>query len=149
MTVSGSTEFVATVVIVVVSILGATADADAPGSYRFPAVWLRARVRSSGVAVVCLSFVAIPLLLTMPLKEPDVFYFLASDLGLDRKLAKSILDILDSQKFLNANLAGRKVMLKPLMADLLAAEAAGKVGYWAAYAELVFAAQSDTQLNGV
>lgn len=103
------------------------------------------------VAAVGLGFLVLSLLLVaMPkLTEPAVFYFLASDLELDRKLTATVLELVDSPRWAKANLAGRKAMLRPLMAGLIDAENKGKVGFWASYVELIFSAQSEAQLSGI
>lgn len=105
---------------------------------------------SAGVGGAAACTVALfPLLAAMPLKQPDVFYFLASDLELDRRLAAKVLAVIDAPSWSRADLAGRKAKIRPLMASIIAGAVAGKIGFWSAYVELIFSAQSLAQLDGV
>lgn len=87
----------------------------------------------TGYAVVIFCVVAVPVLALPPTALPDVFVFLASDVELDRKFFQRVLAVLDSPKWNGGSLAQRKTLLRPLMRDALAYQAAGKVGFWAAY----------------
>lgn len=94
--------------------------------------------------LLAMMLVAVPLV-----KDPSVYIFLAKDLAVDRKIATSILAVLDSPGWVATSLAGKKDLLQPLMPTLLAASRAGNVGFWSAYVELLFCATSEAELNAV
>lgn len=68
---------------------------------------------------------------------------------LDRKLAARVLAVIDSPSWGKSDLAGRKAKIRPLMTSIVAGAMSGKVGFWSAYVELIFSAQTVTQLDGI
>lgn len=95
-------------------------------------------------------FLLIPLFASLPLiKEPTIYLFLAKDLAVDQKLAEAVLAIINSAGWTAASVSGKKALLQPLMAKILAASQSGKIGFWCAYLELLFCASSEADIAAV
>jgi len=113
----------------------------------FYCIGSRFAFRSERLAAYSVLSVA-SLLVVVPLvKDPATFLFLAKDLSIDKKLSDAVLSILNSADWSSANLDSKKNLIRPLLPQIVAAGTAGNIGFWSAYCELIFYANTEAELK--